>query len=191
MFYVIHSEDVSLFNVSLRLKVRLVATPFLDWIMEGERVVKVGLGVTFVEFVASLIASARIPRDVDAFPSSARAKFAYHAVGAMAAKMILAWWLILPLNAGASKGDAEEPPLETNQSEEVGMRPVDVQERSVAPNSSGEEGKPQVAVEERPVATKGIENAIERGNLRRNQSERVGSAAVWGEKDDEATRTKL
>lgn len=116
---IIYGVGVSLSDISLRVKVRLVATPFLDSILEGERAFKVRLGVTLVEFIACLIASAQLQRDSDALPSTVRLTFAYVAVGSMAAKMFLAWWLILPLKAGTRPAAVAEQGTETSSHEQA------------------------------------------------------------------------
>lgn len=62
---------ISLFLMSLRWKMRLVAISFLDSIFERKLAYTFALVITLVEFVACLTASARRSGDSDALPSTA------------------------------------------------------------------------------------------------------------------------
>lgn len=155
----------------LRLRMRIVATPFLDSIFEGKRDYEVAVVVTLVEFVGCLIASALRHRDSDELPSTERETFAHAAVGFMVGKMVLAWFVILPLKRGDNKATVEERLAGTGSIEGAAIS--------------------HVSSEEQPVPTIGSEDALERGDLGRVRSSRIGSAAIWGEKNDEATEGEL
>lgn len=152
----------------LRSRMRIVATPFLDSIFEG----KVGYGVavvaTLVEFVACLMASALLHRDSDELPSTERKAFVYVAIGCMVGKMVLAGLVVWPIKRGA------------NQAERLAGA-SSIEEAAIRHDSS----------DEQPVQTNGSEGDIELGNLGHVRANRIGSAAIWDEKKDEASECGL
>lgn len=91
VYGIIYHAVVSLSCMSYRTKLRLVAIPFIDSILEGEAPYKAALGVTLVEFIACLLASILLARDNIALSAPARKSFAFMAAVTMVVKMALAW----------------------------------------------------------------------------------------------------
>lgn len=82
-------------NVNFKFRVRLVAMPFLDSIMDGTKEFGVGVVLTFLEFVACIAIYNAYGRDILPFPVLQR--LAQVAIFAMVGKLVLALAVILPL----------------------------------------------------------------------------------------------
>ncbi|CAM9822733.1 unnamed protein product [Laminaria digitata] len=87
--------------LDLRFRVRLVAMPFLDSIMDGKRAFGFGLVLTLLEFTMCMAIYHTYNRDD--LPTSVRLTLTVLAIGCMLGKMCLAWVAIFPLKEGGKE----------------------------------------------------------------------------------------
>ena len=95
--------------LDFRFRVRLVAMPFLDSVMDGTRAFRSALALTLLEFIISMGIYHGFVEDN--LPASARLTLTCLAGGCMVGKMLLAWVAISPLkedeNGSGNRGADE------------------------------------------------------------------------------------